>query len=73
MIFPQEQTISYHSTSVIRPVKRNKLSFPSIEDTKPIPAHSPQCLVDEIQHLQPSLVVATDQMTRDTESRELYH
>ena len=40
MIFPQEQTPHFHinSTSTIRPVKRNQLSFSSIEIFKPLPA-----------------------------------
>ena len=39
MIFPQEQTIYFHinSTSVIRPVQQNQLSFSSIEINKPLP------------------------------------
>ena len=50
MIFPQEQTHHFHinSTSVIRPVKRNQLSFPSNEINEPRPAPV-QCLVDQIQ------------------------
>ena len=42
MIFPQEQNRPTHfhinSTRVVKPVKRNKLSFSSIEINKPLPA-----------------------------------
>ena len=52
----------YHinSTRVIRPVKRNKLSFSSIEikNPKAISSPNPQCLVDQIQVQKPILVVA---------------
>ena len=51
-----------NSTSVFRPVKRNWLSFPSIEINTPLPALIPQCLVGQIQVQAPILVVAKYQM-----------
>ena len=55
-----------NSTSVIRPVKWNKLraEFSNIEINKPRPATSrpsPQCLVNLIQVPKPILVATTDQ------------
>ena len=57
-----KRPIHFHinSTSVIKPVKRNELSFSSIEINKPLPAPV-QCLVDQIHIQKPILVVATDQ------------
>ena len=62
MIFPK-QTYQFYidSTSPIRPVKRNQLSFSSIEINKPLPAPV-QCFADQVQVQKPILVVATDQM-----------
>ena len=70
----KNRPINFHinSTSVVRPVKRNQLSFSSIEINKPFPS-SVQCLVDQIQVQNPILVVATDQMPDHTYSREYYH
>ena len=50
-----------NSTSALRLVKRNKLSFSSFEINKPLLAPR-QCFVDEISVQQPTLVVATNQM-----------
>ena len=60
--FLKNRPISFHinSTSVIRPVKWNQLSFSSIKINKP------QCLVDQIQVQKSILVVATDQMPNQT-------
>ena len=67
MIFLKNRPIHFNinSTSVIRPVKQNQLSFSSIEINKPLPAPV-QFLVDEIQVQKPILVVATDQMPDHT-------
>ena len=54
-----------NSTSVIRLIKWNKLSFYSIYFNKPLPALN-QCLVDQIQAQKPILAVATDQMPDHT-------
>ena len=54
--FRRERQFQHLSSSVTRPVKRNKLSFSSIEINRPLPA------ADEIKVQQPYLVVATDQM-----------
>ena len=61
--FLKNRPIHFHinRTTVIRPVKRNQLSFPSIEINKPL-LTPVQCLVDQIQVQKPILVVATDQM-----------
>ena len=50
-----------NSTSVIKPVKQNQLSFSSIEINKPLPAPV-QCLADHIQVQKLTLLTATDQM-----------
>ena len=62
-IFLNNRPIHFHinSTNVIRTVKRNQLSFCSIETNKPLPAPV-QCLVDQIQVQKSILVVATDHM-----------
>ena len=67
--FIKNRPIHFHinSTSVIRPVKQNQLSFSSIEIKKPLPVPV-QCLIDQIQFQEPVLVVATDQ-TRDHTQR----
>ena len=54
-----------NSTSVIRLIKWNKLSFYIIYFNKPLPALN-QCLVDQIQAQKPILAVATDQMPDHT-------
>ena len=54
-----------NSTSVIRLVKRNQLSFSSNETNKPLLA-TVQCLMDQIQVRNPILVVAADQMPNHT-------
>ena len=67
--FLKNRSIHFHinSTSVIRSVKWNQLSFSSIEATS---CASPQCLVDQIHVQKPILVAATDQMPDHTYSRE---
>ena len=52
--------------------KRNKLDFSSTEINKLLPSPV-QCLVDEIQVQQPTLVVATNQTPDHAQSREQYH
>ena len=54
-----------NSTSVIRLVKRNQLSFSSNETDKPLLAPV-QCLMDQIQVRNPILVVAANQMPNHT-------
>ena len=53
LFFLKNTTIHFHinRTSVIRPVKQNQLSFPSIEIYKATSFSSQQCLVDQI-HVQ---------------------
>ena len=55
LFFLKNRPINFH-------IKQKKFSFSSTAISKPLPAPSPQCLVDQIQVQQPSLVVATDQM-----------
>ena len=45
------KNLRHYSTSVIRPVKQNQLSFPCIEIYKATSFSSQQCLVDQI-HVQ---------------------
>ena len=70
--FSEEQIPPYHinSTSIIRPAKRNKLSFRALKSTSHF---LPQFLVDQIQVQQPTLVVATDQMPNHTQHRQKYY
>ena len=69
--FPKTKLTHFHinSTSVIKTVKQNKISFSSIKINKPFPA-SAQCLVDQLQVQKPIVVVATDQMPDHTQSRK---
>ena len=62
--FLKNRPIHFHinSTSVIRPVKRNQLSFSSIEINKPLPAPV-QCLIDQIQVQKPILETSTFSFT----------
>ena len=59
---PQKQTHHFHINKAIaiRLVKRNQLSFSSIENP------SPQCLIDQIQVQKPIQIFATDQMPDHT-------
>ena len=54
-----------NSTSVIRPIKQNQLSFPR-RNQQATSCPSPQCLVNQIQNQKPILVVAPDQMPDHT-------
>ena len=63
-----------NSTSIIRPVKGNQLSFPSIEINNSLPA--PVQSVSQIQFKFKSqlyLLLTSDQMPDHTQSREQYH
>ena len=66
-VFLKNRPIHFHinSTSVIRLIKWNQLSFFSIEINTPLPA-SVQCLADQIQVQMPILVTATYQMPDHT-------
>ena len=59
LFLPKKDSIHFHfnRASVIRPVKHNQSSFPSIEINKPhlVPF---QCLVDQIQVQRPIQAVA---------------
>ena len=57
-LFLKNRPIYFHinSTSAIRLVKRNQLSFSSIEINKPLPAPVHSSLVDQIQVQKPVLV-----------------
>ena len=59
LFLPEKDCIHFHfnRASVIRPVKHNQLSFPSIEINKPHLAPV-QCLVDQIQVQGPIQAVA---------------
>ena len=59
LFLPKKDCIHFHfnRASVIRPVKHNQLSFPSIEINKPHLAWV-QCLVDQIQVQRPIQAVA---------------
>ena len=69
--FLKNRPVHFHinSNSVIRQLKRNQLSFSSIEINKPIPAPV-LCLADQIQVQKPILVGATDQMPDHTKRVE---
>ena len=69
LFFLMNRLIHFHinSTSVIKPVKQNQLSFLSTEINKPLTAPV-QCLVDQIQ--VQILDVATDQMPDHTWNRD---
>ena len=65
--FFKNRTIYFHinKTIVIRPVKRNQLSFPSTEINKPL-LNLVQCLVDQIEVQKSIQIVATDLMLDHT-------
>ena len=74
LFFLKNRPIYFHinSTSVIRPIKQNQLSFFSIEINKRLPVPA-QCLTDQIQGQKPILAATTDQMPDLIYSREQYH
>ena len=62
-----------NSTSVITLVKRNQMSFSSIEINKPFPAPVHSISYTRFKFSKPVLVVTTDQMPDHILSRKQYH